>query len=248
MSITNNREIPATDSKTFADSITNADFFSPLYAQLVKHFSDEMHKAVKGRICTPERMAKLYPIFREINAEMKEIEKEIEADEAAAPKASENSTVKSMALKLDFILNQTDITDEARDVIEAILCDNANSVGFGLGDNRLIEQSFLLLMDSLSFQYGAYLMENLQTLLDSMLFSDEIQEQLKNIHDQNRAEVSQVLNLSEVSPESLNVKLSEIHNLDNGELVAVLAQLAQNEHLPNHLLTALEAELNEQKV
>jgi hypothetical protein len=29
-----------------------------------------MRKAVEGRICTPERMARLYPIFREINVEM----------------------------------------------------------------------------------------------------------------------------------------------------------------------------------
>ena len=70
---TNENEIPETDGKVFAEAIINADFGSPLYFQLVKHFSAEMDKASNGRICTPERMAKLYPIFREINLEMDEI-------------------------------------------------------------------------------------------------------------------------------------------------------------------------------
>jgi len=39
-----------------------------------------MNKAVNGRICTPERMVLLYPIFREINAEMDEINAETERD------------------------------------------------------------------------------------------------------------------------------------------------------------------------
>lgn len=164
-------------------------------------------------------------------------------EKLAAPKPSENSAVKSMALKLDFILNQADITDEAQDVIEAVLCNTANSIGFGLGDNQLIEQSFLLLVDSLSFQFGAYLMETLQTLLESKLFSDEVQEQLRNVRDQNRAEVSQVLNLSEISPESLNVKLSEIHNLKNGELATVISELLHNKNLPTKLHNVLADEL-----
>lgn len=70
---TNQTEIPETDGKTFADAILNAEFGSPLYHQLARHFADEMYKAIKGRICTPERMAVLYPIFREINIEMDEI-------------------------------------------------------------------------------------------------------------------------------------------------------------------------------
>lgn len=70
---TNVEEIPETDGKIFADAILNTEFGNPLYMQLAKHFSDEMYKALKGRICTPERMALLYPIFREINIEMDEI-------------------------------------------------------------------------------------------------------------------------------------------------------------------------------
>jgi hypothetical protein len=71
---TNVEEIPEkdlTDGKLFAEAILNAE--GELYTTLYKHFADEMNKAVKGRICTPERMALLYPIFREINIEMNEI-------------------------------------------------------------------------------------------------------------------------------------------------------------------------------
>lgn len=52
-----------------------------------RNFSDEMYKAIKGRICTPERMATLYPIFREINEETEEIirnEKEFERQDSQA--------------------------------------------------------------------------------------------------------------------------------------------------------------------
>lgn len=70
---TNENEIPEKDGKVFAESILNAEFGSPLYHQLAKHFAVEMDKARNGRICTPERMALLYPIFREINIEMDEI-------------------------------------------------------------------------------------------------------------------------------------------------------------------------------
>jgi hypothetical protein len=38
------------------------------------HFSDVMSKAIKGCICTPERMAFLYPLFREIAEEKRESE------------------------------------------------------------------------------------------------------------------------------------------------------------------------------
>lgn len=64
------------DAKAFAVAITSAKHCDPLYLQLRQHFADEMNKAVKGRICTPERMAKLYPIFREINLETDEIKLE----------------------------------------------------------------------------------------------------------------------------------------------------------------------------
>ena len=62
------------DAKVFAEAILNAEFGSQLFHKLCGHFADEMYSAIKGRICTPERMAVLYPIFREINIEMDEIE------------------------------------------------------------------------------------------------------------------------------------------------------------------------------
>jgi hypothetical protein len=63
------------DAETFVKAIlelAEAKNMTPLYTQLYKHFCDEMRKAVNGAICTPERMAKLYPIFREINIEAEE--------------------------------------------------------------------------------------------------------------------------------------------------------------------------------
>lgn len=64
------------EAEVFAEMITTVEFGSELYLKLASHFSDEMRKAVnQGRICTPERMALLYPIFREINIEMDEIDK-----------------------------------------------------------------------------------------------------------------------------------------------------------------------------
>lgn len=71
---TNQNEIPKPDSadgKVFADAILNAE--GKLLSVLTAHFTDEMNKAIEGRITTPKRMAKLYPIFREINFEMEEI-------------------------------------------------------------------------------------------------------------------------------------------------------------------------------
>ena len=66
-------ELLKTDAETFAIAIQSADH-GQLYRDLYKHFCDEMYKAVKdGRICTPERMAALYPVFREINVEQDEI-------------------------------------------------------------------------------------------------------------------------------------------------------------------------------
>ncbi len=67
-------EIPMRDltgGETFGRAIKNAE--GNLYHALIRHFTDEMNKAVKGRIITPDRMEKLYPIFREINIEMDEI-------------------------------------------------------------------------------------------------------------------------------------------------------------------------------
>jgi hypothetical protein len=62
------------EGAVFGQAILNAEIGSPLYLQMARHFADEMFKAVNhGRICTPERMAGLYPIFREINVEMDEI-------------------------------------------------------------------------------------------------------------------------------------------------------------------------------
>jgi hypothetical protein len=65
-----------TEEQIFAEAISgNVDFISPLQHKLYLHFCEEMRKAVDhGRICTPERMAVLYPIFREINREMDEID------------------------------------------------------------------------------------------------------------------------------------------------------------------------------
>ena len=67
----NDTEKDLTDGKLFADAILKAE--GELYKTLLNHFVSEMDKARKGRICTPERMAALYPIFREINIEMNEI-------------------------------------------------------------------------------------------------------------------------------------------------------------------------------
>ena len=60
------------DGKEFSEQMLNTDWEdSPdNYKKLYGLFNSEMQKAVReGRICTPERMAVLYPIFREINDE-----------------------------------------------------------------------------------------------------------------------------------------------------------------------------------
>lgn len=46
-----------------------------LSGSLWQRFGKEMDRATRGRICTPERMNFLYPIFREINLEMDEIKR-----------------------------------------------------------------------------------------------------------------------------------------------------------------------------
>lgn len=69
---------PNTEPGIFADAVATVDRDSPLYKELYALFNREMEKAVKrGRICTPERMALLYPIFREINAEQDEMSAEL---------------------------------------------------------------------------------------------------------------------------------------------------------------------------
>ena len=79
--MTQNIEIETKDAKTFAEVVQNVEWASPLCFQLQRHFADEMYKAIEGRICTPERMALLYPIFREINIEQDEIKREFNAME-----------------------------------------------------------------------------------------------------------------------------------------------------------------------
>ena len=93
---TNQNEIPEkdlTDGKLFADAILNAE--GELYTTLYKHFADEMQKASKGRICTPERMAVLYPIFREINIEQDEIKREWAIEERKYAKQQERKKKKN---------------------------------------------------------------------------------------------------------------------------------------------------------
>ena len=64
------KHIVKAEPVVFSQTILSADPRSPLYTELWSLFSDEMRRAVKyGRICTPERMSVLYPIFREINIE-----------------------------------------------------------------------------------------------------------------------------------------------------------------------------------
>lgn len=76
-SVIENESTIENQSRVFADAIKLVDIPSPLAMVLVRHFTDEMTKAAnEGRICTPERMVKLYPIFREINIEMEEIKAE----------------------------------------------------------------------------------------------------------------------------------------------------------------------------
>ncbi len=70
----------AEQTEAFVKAITELPTPSPLALKLFSHFCDEMNAAVEyGRICTPERMAKLYPIFREINMEMDDMETELSA-------------------------------------------------------------------------------------------------------------------------------------------------------------------------
>ena len=63
------------ESEVFAETILTVDSSSPLYFQMWRLFCEEMHKAIRGCIATPERMARLYPIFREINIETEESDK-----------------------------------------------------------------------------------------------------------------------------------------------------------------------------
>lgn len=58
------------------DAIINtfrtADQMGDDYKKAWYHFGETMAKAMRGRICTPERMATLYPIFAEIADEVDE--------------------------------------------------------------------------------------------------------------------------------------------------------------------------------
>lgn len=65
------------DGEAFALALEKAESSLPLMSSLKELFSSEMEKAIfRGRILMPERMAKLYPIFREINIELSEIDAE----------------------------------------------------------------------------------------------------------------------------------------------------------------------------
>lgn len=71
--ITKPAEVKPLTAEKFADILGAAMGDSKLLMQLYLLFNKEMQKAVtKGRICTPGRMAILYPIFREINEETDE--------------------------------------------------------------------------------------------------------------------------------------------------------------------------------
>jgi hypothetical protein len=65
----------------FADALKALElgYDAQLLRTVCDTFTREMERARLGRICTPERMAKLYPIFREINEEMERIEAEWDA-------------------------------------------------------------------------------------------------------------------------------------------------------------------------
>jgi hypothetical protein len=60
----------------FATAFDTAKGDREMEMKLYYLFNEEMRKAIRGRICTRDRMAKLYPIFREINIETDEIERE----------------------------------------------------------------------------------------------------------------------------------------------------------------------------
>src|SRR4051812_46398158 len=66
------KPIAEAEGKVFAEAILKAE--GPLHHKLYRHFCEEMRRAVDhGRICSPERMTILYPIFREINLETDDI-------------------------------------------------------------------------------------------------------------------------------------------------------------------------------
>ena len=77
------------DTANFGEMYEAAKGDFKLRMKLSQHFMDEMDKAQEGRICTPERMAALYPIFREINDEQDEIEAYWRSVEAKAIRRQE---------------------------------------------------------------------------------------------------------------------------------------------------------------
>lgn len=70
-------EIIAKEVEAFTKAVlVMDDYATPLSLLLYEHFCQQMKQAVEhGRICTPERMVLLYPIFREINNESAENER-----------------------------------------------------------------------------------------------------------------------------------------------------------------------------
>ena len=74
---------PDAETGKFIDRVFKAEVGSEERFALARHYTEEMRRAVDhGRICTPERMIALYPIFREINIEQDEA-RELEAAEQA---------------------------------------------------------------------------------------------------------------------------------------------------------------------
>ena len=62
-------------SEEFVETILSEEVASPRYTELWHHYGKLMRRAVReGRTATPERMAKLYPIFREICDELDEMD------------------------------------------------------------------------------------------------------------------------------------------------------------------------------
>lgn len=91
-------------AEVFAKAVTTIKDRNPLYYALARHYSDEMFKAVNhGRICTPERMALLYPIFREINLETDEIKAEEARDERLVQEEEEN--LETLAKQISDIMH-----------------------------------------------------------------------------------------------------------------------------------------------
>lgn len=86
------------ETKIFADKLLKAD--QKEHLELATYFTSEMHKAIEGRICTNERMIALYPIFREINLEMDEINKREDSEQIEYEKAQDETPEEKPLLDL----------------------------------------------------------------------------------------------------------------------------------------------------